>query len=84
MRKSGISFRDQWYKSVHGGIWATPPRFPEPWTKRQKNRLALVPGNKDRYEVTITDTGFVGAASVSLDETMRRDALALSPIFSTE
>jgi hypothetical protein len=44
----------------------------------------LVPGNKDRYEVTITDTGFVGAASVSLDETMRRDALALSPIFSTE
>jgi hypothetical protein len=34
--------------------------------------------------VTITDTGFVGATSASLDETMRQDALALSPIFSTE
>jgi hypothetical protein len=44
----------------------------------------LVPGKNDRYEVTITDTGFVGATSASPDETMRQDALALSPILTTE
>ena len=57
---------------------------PEPWTtpKPEPNRLGS--GNHDRYEVTVTDTGFVGATSASLDETMRQDALALPPIFSTE
>lgn len=33
------------YKSVHGGFWATPPKFPEPSEKSQNwNRVALVPG----------------------------------------